>query len=207
MRLLWTAAVLLAVAAVGQVSLRWVLPRLHATPRHITLARMALVQERERADFDYLTREHATGRQKIGPLVEHAHLASYTRPLLNWKMDDPLYRAYVLSPGISAADGAMDWRRTLWESFYPRIRNAPDTQTAAAAIARHLRERITIAPGADWPSSVTDIWDKQITSAEGFSTIHVAALRACGVPARMGPSGNAEFWTGTEWAAVPASRL
>ncbi len=60
-----------------------------------------------------------------------------------------LTRPTVESPG---AHGVMhptaeelDWRRPLWEFFYPRIRKENSPEEAAEIVVRNLRERVTIS--------------------------------------------------------------
>ncbi len=60
-------------------------------------------------------------------------------------------------------------------------------------------------PEAQRHPGIESIWKKQITDAKGFEKIYVAAMRACGVPARLDTQGKAEFHTGTEWKPAPAS--
>ena len=57
--------------------------------------------------------------------------------------------------------------------------------------------------GSGLPSAVAEIWQRQITSERGFEAVYVAALRSVGIPARLGPQGRAEFWTGSAWQAAP----
>jgi len=194
----------LVLAVVAQTSMRLILPGLSANDDTVAVARRLLVQERERQDFDYLAANTAWQGRKLGPLIEHAHLANYNRQLVNWELTDPVFRDYVLNPQIHpASDGGMDWRRTLWESFYPRIRKEMSSEAAAQIVATHLRERVTIAEGAGWPSLIRDAWQKQITNEAGFHALYVAALRSCGIPARLSSKGQAEFWTGAVWTIAP----
>jgi hypothetical protein len=141
-------------------------------------------------------------------LLNHVHLANYNRQLIAWKVDDAAYRDFVLSPLICpAADSDLDWRRTLWESFYPRIRKEESTEAAAAIVVTHLRERITIAPSVSdtaFPLAVPDIWQRQITTGKGFENIYVAALRSAGIPARLAAStGKTEFLSPSGWEPAP----
>jgi hypothetical protein len=139
----------------------------------------------------------------LKPLLEHVELAHYNRELVNWKVDEQVYRQFVLSPGISAdADGAMNWRRPLWENFYPRIRRESDPEAAAEVVARFLRERVSVVPGEGLPSTVAAVWERQVTNERGFEAAYVAALRSVGVPARLG-KGRAEYRSGAAWHPAP----
>jgi hypothetical protein len=204
----------------------------------LALARRFLVQPKERADFEWLAAQPVWSGVKLRVLLDHVELAGYNRELINWRLEDALYRDYVLWPGIAdkqklgkqkaevseeqprdgagniralagladdAAPGdgrtpqALDWRRALWEEFYPRIRHENSPEDAARIVLRHLHERVSIAALADAPRAVPDIWRWQITDAPGFEIISVAALRSVGVPARLNDRGQAEFWDGEAW--------
>jgi hypothetical protein len=68
---------------------------------------------------------------------------------------------------------------------------------------RHLRERVTIATGENFPQGIESIWRRQLTSAEGFERLYVAALRSAGIPARLDSQGRVEFWAETGWNPAP----
>src|SRR5208282_5039922 len=102
-------------------------------------------------------------------------LAVYNRELINWQVDDKIYREYVLSPVIepstlkpsvvrnsaTAGDGqpstSLNWRRPLWEEFYPRIRHESSLEDAAKIVVKHLHERVTITTLPNPPHDVADI--------------------------------------------------
>jgi hypothetical protein len=202
------AAVILVTAALGQTALHLVPPRLAITPRTLAIARKHLVQPKERSDFEFLAAKPFWPGKRLKILLEHVELANYNRELINWKLDDQIYRDYVLSPEIDpAADGDMNWRRPLWENFYPRIRKENSPEDAAEIIVRFLRERVTIAEGDRFPLEIADIWQRQITNARGFEAVYVAALRSAGVPGRLDSRHRAEFWTGARWQAAPRPLL
>lgn len=112
-----------------------------------------------------------------------------------WRLSDP------------AADGNLDWRRPLWENFYPRIRREQSPEAAAEIVVRFLRERVTIAQGNSFRTAVREIWQRQIANERGFEALYVAALRSVGVPGRLDARGRAEFWTGFAWQAAPRPLL
>ena len=173
---------------------------------------------------------NAPGQETRAPmqlrvLLQHASLANYNRQLVNWSLDDEVYQDYVLWPDVHNVEGGMknaegqappdreivaptrlkdlNWRRVLWEYFYPRIRHESSPEEAAKIIVRHLRERVTIANIVNPPRDVSLIWRRQITDEIGFEIIYVAALRSVGVPARLNTNGRAEFWNGSQWSAAP----
>ena len=197
--LVWMAGIA-AVLAVAQTTLHLGVPQLAVSERTLNIARKYLVPPSEKADFEFLAAKPIWTNQPLKTLLQHAHLANYNRTLVNWKLDDQLYREFVLSSEIDPAfDGAMNWRRLLWESFYPRIRKENSIEAAAEIVVRHLRERVTISEGENMSVDVQSIWQRQITTASGFERIYVAALRSAGIPARLAASGQSEFWNGAEW--------
>ncbi len=199
----WLAAIL-ATAAVAQTALHLVPPHLGTTERTLSIARKHLVQGKELSDFDFLAANPVWRGKPLKTLLEHVELANYNRELINWKLDEQVYREFVLSPQIDpAADGELNWRRPLWENFYPRIRKEQDQAAAAEIVARFLRERVTIVPRDGLPSAVAEIWQRQITNERGFEVVYVAALRSVGVPSRLGAEGRAVFWSGSAWQAAP----
>jgi transglutaminase-like putative cysteine protease len=206
-RLAWFIAFLLAIVAGLQAGVHLILPRVKASSHTVALAQKFLVQRSERRAFDQLAALPIWNGQRIGSIVEHAHLAQYNRQIINWQIDESIYRDYVLDPRVNTkADGALDWRRMLWESCYPRIRREERAEAAAEVILRHLRERITVRKGEGWPVEVSLAWEKQITSPRGFAGLYTSALRSCGVPARLNAAGQAEGWNGSEWKVHSLTR-
>ena len=116
-------------------------------------------------------------------------------------------------PPDATTDSELNWRRPLWEFFYPRIRREDSPEAAAGIVVRNLRERVTISAvpfvsvnrmsTAHWPTGIETIWRDQITDEKGFERIYVATLRSVGVGARLNGESMAEFWTGSEWKGAP----
>ncbi|HKI68709.1 MAG TPA: prolyl oligopeptidase family serine peptidase, partial [Verrucomicrobiae bacterium] len=114
--------VVLIAVAVTAFHLGW--PHLRVSEGRLTLTRRWLVKPALRTDFDWLANKPIWRGQPISALLQHLNLASYNRGLVNWQYDDKTYRHFVLSPIIGGkVDERLDWRRPLWESFYPRIRH------------------------------------------------------------------------------------
>ncbi|MBE0545792.1 MAG: hypothetical protein IH623_31055 [Verrucomicrobia bacterium] len=201
---LWWVAAVLAILAIAWTALHLIPPRLTITDKTLTIARKYLIQPGQQADFDSLATESVWPDKRLQSLLTHVELAGYNRRLVNWELEDDLYRNFVLSPWVSSEeDKELDWRRPLWESLYPRIRRETDLASAAGIVVRHLRERVSITEGESLPVEVETVWRRQITNAKGFERIYVAALRSVGVPARLNPQGRAEFWTPTGWQPAP----
>jgi pimeloyl-ACP methyl ester carboxylesterase len=198
------AAVVLGTLAVADTALHLVPPRMRVSPRTIEIARKHLLAPKWHEDFETLAALPVWEGQRLQTLLTHVELAHYTMfELVNWKVDDALYRQYVLSPVIGEGGHELDWRRELWENFYPRVRHENTTSDAAAIVARFLRQRVTIAPGYPKQPGVESSWRGHIVNGEDFEVLYTAALRSAGVPARLGGSRQAEFWTGQAWQPAP----
>jgi predicted esterase/LysM repeat protein len=195
-------AVLLAIGALSVTALHLVTPLFAVGDTTSVIARRFLVQPKERASFEYLVAQPIWRGQRLKTLLEHVELADYNRELVNWQVDDKVYRNFVLSPVIELSTN-LNWRRPLWEEFYPRIRHESSTEDAARIVVRHLRERVTIATMPNPSYDVPLIWLRQITDEAGFEIICVAALRSVGVPARLDSQHQAEFWNGDKWQTAP----
>lgn len=199
----WLAAILVAWALTA-TAIHLVTPRFPVNQRTLSIAHRFLVQPKERADFKYLVANANWRGQKLETLLTDVELANYNRELINWQIDEKHYRKYVLSPVITGQPGEkFNWRRPLWEEFYPRIRHENSPSDAARIVVRHLRERVTIANLPDPPHDVPAIWLRQITDQTGFEIIYVAALRSVGIPARLDSQHQAEFLDGARWQLAP----
>ena len=197
-------AVLLVIWVFGETAIHLVTPRFPVSDTTISIARRFLVQPKEHADFKVLAAQPVWSGEKLKTLLDHVTLSGYNRQLINWQLDDTMYRDQVLSPIITGEAGEqLNWRRPLWEEFYPRIRHESSPEDAAKIVVRHLRERVTIASLPNPPHKVSDIWLKQITDEAGFEIIYVAALRSVGVPARLDANRHAEFYDGNRWQTAP----
>ncbi|MBE0544419.1 MAG: dienelactone hydrolase family protein [Verrucomicrobia bacterium] len=199
----WLAGIFL-VLALGRTALQLVPPQMAVNETTLAIARKHLLQPHEREDFDFLAANPAWHGQRLKTLLAHVQLAGYNRQLVSWKLDDALYREFVLSPVIDpASNHVLNWRRPLWESGYPRVRRAHNLDSAADTIIHHLRERVTVADGGSLSVEIESIWRRQLTTTQGFERLCVAALRSVGVPARLNSAGKAEFHDGTNWRDAP----
>jgi hypothetical protein len=165
------------------------------------VGRQCLVPPIERRDLDYLAADPAWTDRKLRVLLQHVDLANYNRRLVNWTLDDSMYREYVLTPAIQPErDGLLRWRRPLWEFFYPGIRKLPHDQDAAKFVRQQLQHAVVIS--TDAPSTIDDMWRRKMADAKGFEALCVAAFRSVGIPARLGEDGRAEFFDGKVWQPV-----
>ncbi|HMP84214.1 MAG TPA: transglutaminase domain-containing protein, partial [Verrucomicrobiota bacterium] len=217
-RVLWWIAGLFAFVAVALTAIHVITPRLSVSDRTLAIARNRLVQPAHRDDFDFLAAEPTPTPSQEGSLwrgkqlsilLDHVALADYNRTLVRWTIDDDLYRNFVLSPQISPAyDTEMNWRRCLWEHFYPRIRRESDPQAAVEIVIRELSRSLELQTDSSAPMSIRVIWTTGRADAAGFEAVAVAALRAIGIPARLDESGSkGEWFDGGNWRALPDARL
>ncbi len=109
-----------------------------------------------------------------------------------------MYRQYALTPDIAPDyDGELQWRRPLWEFFYPGIRKQNRALDAAKFVIQQLRHAVDIS--SDAPATIEEIWQEKTADAKGFESLSVAALRSVGIPARLTENGRAEFFDGKNW--------
>lgn len=198
-------AAVLGIWAAIETGVHLITPRLATSERTLFIARRWLIAPKWIADFDCLSTNAVWQGKPLKLLLDHVELAHYNRnELINWKVDEQIYRQFVLSPDIDgAADKELNWHRPLWESFYPRIRKENSPGSAAQIVVRYLRERVTINPKLGYTPGIETAWDRGITDDKGFEILYVAALRSVGIGARLNSSGKAEYWGDKEWVNAP----
>ena len=185
----WTAALLVA-------------PQLEFSDTRATFARKHLVPPQALTDFEFLVRQPIWRDQCLGALLDHAELANYSRRLVEWKLEEDIYQKFVLSPQVDPEfDMHLNWRRPLWEYFYPRIRRQADIETAAETALQELRSQVNMRSNA--PASIQEMWQRRSANEIGFHALCVAVWRSAGIPARLNAQHRAEYWTGSEWRSVP----
>ena len=193
-RLAWC----LATAALAQTTVYLGTPFLPVNNGTLAVARKCLIPPGEIGDFDYLSANPIWQGKKLKTLLEHVDLANYNRQIVNWKLDDAIYREYVLPPAIQPeCDGQFHWRRTLWEYFYPRNRRATVLATAAQNVRQQLQKRQKMV--GKGPLTIEEMWKQQTADAAGLEALCVAAWRSIGIPARLNAGGRAEFYNDGKW--------
>jgi hypothetical protein len=198
------AAGVLLTLAVADTALHLIPPRMEVSERTLAIARKFLLAPKWHQDFETLAALPIWQGQRLQTLLTHVELANYTvKELVNWKVEDAIYREFVLSPVIAGGGHELNWRRELWENFYPRVRHENTTTGAAVIVVRFLRQRVTIAPGHSKQPGIESMWDGHIVNLEDFEMLYAAALRSVGVPARLDEKNEAEYWTGSRWEAAP----
>ncbi|HTY87529.1 MAG TPA: hypothetical protein VMB80_08700 [Candidatus Acidoferrum sp.] len=197
-------AVTSATVACGVTALHLFLPRVPANEDVVDIARNYLIEARLRNDFDYLIQHSFSPGRPLAPWLMHLELADLQRHQFYPNLDDATFREYVLSPETAVLPlPEVNWRRTLWENFCPRIRHETDPIEAAQIVVRFLRERVGIDPSYDYRVGVETIWTEQMTDDAGFERIYVATLRSVGIAARLNDAGQAELLEGNQWQVAP----
>lgn len=180
-------------------------PFLSVNSGTLAIARKWLVPPRAVGDLDFLATGSVWHDNKLRILLQHASLANYNRQLINWTLDEQIYRDYVLTPTIDPElDGDLHWRRALWEYFYPAIRKENEPQAASQIVLRYLYDRTALVP--DGPRTIEEMWRQKKADKAGFEAIEVAAFRSVGVPARLNANKRVEIFAGDKWL-VPAREV
>jgi len=150
--------IVLTTLVLAQTALHLILLLTEVSERTLKIARNHVVPAQWKEDFEVLATQPIWKGQKLGTLLTHVEPANYTvREIINWQLDNSIYRNFVLSPPIApSSDIELNWRRPLWEFYYPRIRGEQTITAATAIVARTLRERITIWPGKGTNTSISD---------------------------------------------------
>jgi O-antigen ligase len=190
----WTFAAL----ALGQTLVCVVTPFLSVSTGTLAIARKWLVPPTAINDLDILAADPTLRGKPLGTLLQHASLARYTRELVPWRLDDSIYRQYVLAPRIDPLyDGDVNWRRTLWDFYFPVIHKESDPSVAAVVTLRILRQQMS--NGHADPQALDNMWRQRLADPKGFAALSVAALRSVGIPTRLNSSGQAEMFSNGEW--------
>jgi len=198
------AAMVLGILAAADTALHQIPPTMVVSPRTLAIARKYLLAPQWHRDFETLATMAIWQGQRLQTLLTDVELSHYTmNELVNWKIEYPLYRQYVLSPVIVGGESELNWRRELWENFYPRVRHEITTSDAAENVVRFLREEVTIDADCPKRPGAESMWKTHIVNLEDFEILKVAALRSVSIPARLTPAGEAEFWTGAMWTFAP----
>jgi predicted esterase len=180
------------------------LPQFPASKTTLNLTRKWIVQPGQKSDFDWLTQQPLAEGLPIKILLQHLDLADLQRKFFYSELNEEMYRSFVLSPVVERnATHGLNWRRPLWENFYPRIRHETNAGAAAQIVVRFLRERVTIVPGIVESGGVTTTWERELTDASGFEALYVAALRSVGIAARLNSTQQSEYWDGVVWRPAP----
>lgn len=197
-------AVFLGGWAAVLTAIHLLLPRLPVNDWTLDLARGFLVRPEHRSDFEFILQAAPCRGKRLGAVLQHVELANLQRNHFYKDLDVGVFRHFVLSPVVDALPLLeLDWRRTLWENFYPRIRRENEPVAAARTVVGFLRQRVGISARFPYRVGVETIWTQGMTDAAGFERIYVAALRSVGIAARLGGDGKAELLVGNQWQPAP----
>jgi O-antigen ligase/polysaccharide polymerase Wzy-like membrane protein len=196
------SAWILGIAAVSESGILLSTPFFGVNNTTLSISRHYLVPPSAAADLNLLATNVDWSSRKLRPLLQHASLANYNRQIINWKLDEQIYRDYVLNPLIDPQrDGQLGWRRKLWEYFYLPIRKENDPESAAEIVLKFLHQRISLVENG--PITIAEMWTQKIADKKGFEALAVAAFRAVGIPARLNNDGQAELFADGKWQIPP----
>jgi len=197
-------ALLVGGCAVLLALVRLVIPQLPVSDFTLDMANEFLVRAERRSDFEIVVQSTPCRGKRLGALLEHVELANLQRNQFYKTLDATTFQQFVLSPVVDTTPIAeLDWRRTLWETFYPHVRQENEPSSAARIVVRVLRERVGISPDYPYRVGVETIWTQGMTDEAGFERVYVAALRSVGIAARLNERNQAEFLAGEQWQAAP----
>jgi O-antigen ligase len=192
------SAWILGIAAVSESAILLTTPFFGVSNTTLAVSRHYLVPASAVADLNLLATNVDWNSRKLRPLLQHASLANYNRQLINWKLDDQIYRDYVLNPLIGPRrDGQLAWRRSLWEYFYPPIRKENYAESAAQIVLKFLHQRISTVENG--PITIQEMWQQKNADAKGLESLKVAAFRSVGIPARLNIDQLAEIFADGKW--------
>lgn len=193
---------ILGVVAVSESAVLLSTPFLGVTNTTLTISRHYLVPPSAVPDLNLLATNVDWSSRKLRPLLQHSSLANYNRQLINWKLDDQIYREFVLNPLIDPRrDGQLAWRRKLWEYFYLPMRKENDPASAVPIVLKFLHQRVATVP--DGPVTIDEMWEQKRADDGGIQALEVAAFRSVGIPARLNDGGRAELFSNGKWQAAP----
>lgn len=196
------SAWILGIAAVSESTLLLATPLFGVNNTTLAISRHFLVPPSAVADLNLLATNVDWNGRKLRPLLQHTSLANYNRHLINWRLDQQIYRDYVLNPLIEPQrDGQLAWRRKLWEYFYLPMRKENDPMSAAQIVQKFLRQRIIIVPAG--PATIEEMWQEKRADANSVQALEVAAFRSVGIPARLNNDGYAEVFADGRWRVLP----
>ena len=198
-RAVFIVAVLLACSSVSITSAWVILSRLTTDHEHEAFMKNFFIEPYCRDDFDWLTGRFPFTRCAL----DNVRLANYNRTLVGWNVADNIYQEFVLNPQVSTEKEQFNWRRPLWEYFYPRVRHMTNPVDAAQIVVRSLRARVTIVDNPLNYPGIESIWLRGSTDAVGFERIYVAALRSVGIPSKIGQNGEAAIFMEQQWQVAP----
>ncbi len=201
-------ALFLGSLAILLTAVHLVPPRWPVNDFTLDLAAEFLVRPEQKSDFEFVLQNAPCRGKRLGAVLQHVELANLQRNQFYPDLDASTFQQFILSPVVDNLPlQELDWRRALWENFYPRVRRESDPASAAHVVVRFLRERVGLSPDYPYRVGVETIWTQGMTDEPGFDRIYVAALRSVGIAARLNGNRQAELLTNGQWQPAPRPLL
>lgn len=191
----------MTLAAVLVTGFQLDLRRRPATEESLSRAEKWAVRTELQSDFRWLRAQPLEPTARVADWLDAVELAELQRRQFYPALPEKLFREFVLEPQAGGV-GGVKVRRTLWTYFAPRVRKESEVSTAAAIIVRELRTRVTPMKGLA-PANLAAAWARGTASPADWERHYIAALRSCGIAARLSDQGRAEFWSGEQWSGAP----
>lgn len=197
----WLVAGGMALVAALVTGFQLDLRRRPATEESLARAEKWAVRTELQADFGWLRARALEPTARVTDWLDAVELAELQRRQFYPALPEGLFRECVLDPQVGGV-GGVRVRRMLWTYFAPRVRKETEVPAAAASIVRELRTRVT--PMKDLPpANLAAAWAGGTAGPADWERLYVAALRSCGVAARLNNQGRAEYWSGEQWSGAP----
>lgn len=189
-----------------QIGIHWLLPLMPASRATIWLAGRLLVANEMKADWAWLTHESSPHLQTIAEYSDNMRLASLERNSYYDMLEHGMYRRFLLSIAIDdllRIDS--EWRVEMWQAISPWSKQSRNAREGTRVVGLILREHLTVkrAAGKRSGTTISEMWQGELTDEKGFQRLYVAALRSVGIAARLDADRHAEFWTGERWEGTP----
>ncbi|RKY66342.1 MAG: hypothetical protein DRQ02_09005 [Candidatus Latescibacterota bacterium] len=151
-----------------------------------------LISQMKENDLDALQADSHT-------LLEHIEYAYKAKESVPYSLPEGLFFDYVLNFKIFS-EPVTAWRRQLFETFYPLIKDVNSLKEAALVINRWMAENIKLLGSQMVAAPVLHILKAGIADKEQLSTLTVAVLRSVAIPSRVAYTNygvqqeGREFW-------------
>lgn len=178
-----------------------------SSPHEIWLARLRYSDDLiGRAIF--FRAEHQLEDTPLHAICDYVESAEQVTRYFGHRVDPNRYSEMILNPEISPRHRIeMNFRRTLWEVFRPRVRTITDTSAAARYVQNVLRSHITVSERAPAGQTMAVAWLNGAATPALYEIIYVASLRSVGILAKLDVDGRAVFYEGDRLLYRPQDRF